>query len=250
VKKLLELKGLSAGYDNEIILKDVNFSVYEKDFIGIIGPNGGGKTTLLKIILGLLKPIKGEITYFREGLDKMSTIGYLPQSFSMDRKFPIAVCDVVLSGLMNRKGMVSKYTKAEKELACELLAETGLEELWKKPLGELSGGQLQRVLLCRAIISSPDLLLLDEPGSYVDNKFEGELYEMLHGLNDRMAIIIVSHDIGIISYYIKTIACVNRNFHYHESNVITEKQLAGYNCPIQLITHGDVPHTVLKKHHN
>lgn len=250
MKKLIELKGLSAGYDDEIILKDVNFSICEKDFIGIIGPNGGGKTTVLKVILGIVKPIKGEIIYFREGLDKMSTIGYLPQSFALDRKFPISVCDVVLSGLMNRRGIVSRYTKAEKKQACDLLAETGLEGFWKKPLGELSGGQLQRVLLCRAIISSPDLLILDEPGTYVDNKFEGELYEMLRVLNEQMAIIMVSHDIGIISSYVKTIACVNRNFHYHESNVITEKQLAAYNCPIQLITHGDVPHTVLKKHQN
>ncbi len=248
MKKLIELKGVSAGYNGEIILKDVHFSIYEKDFIGIIGPNGGGKTTLLKAILGLLKPIKGEIIYFREGLDKMSTIGYLPQSFAMDRKFPISVCDVVLSGLMSRKGVVSKYSRDEKDRAHKLLDETGLEGLWKKPLGELSGGQLQRVLLCRAIISCPDLLILDEPGTYVDNTFEGELYEMLRDLNERMAIIIVSHDIGTISYYIKTIACVNRNFNYHESNVITEKQLAAYNCPIQLITHGDVPHTVLKKH--
>lgn len=248
VKKLIELKELSAGYDDEIILRDVNLSVYEKDFIGIIGPNGGGKTTLIKIILGLLKPIMGEIIYYREGLNRMSTIGYLPQSFEMDRKFPISISDVVLSGLMNRKSLIFKYNKAEKELAYQLLAEMGLEGLWNKPLGELSGGQLQRALLCRALISSPDLLILDEPSTYVDNKFEGDLYEKLRGLNDRMAIIMVSHDIGTISYYIKTIACINRNFHYHDSNVITEKQLAAYDCPIQMITHGDVPHTVLKKH--
>lgn len=248
MKKLIELKEITTGYDDEVILKGVNFTIYEKDFIGIIGPNGGGKTTLIKTMLGLLKPLSGEIKYYREGLDQMSRIGYLPQSFEMDRKFPISVKDVVLSGLMNKKNLVFKYSKAEKELAHQLLAEMGLEGLWNKTLGELSGGQVQRALLCRALISTPDLLILDEPSTYVDNKFEGDLYENLRELNDKMAIIMVSHDIGTISYYIKTIACINRNFHYHESNIITEKQLAAYDCPIQMITHGDVPHTVLKKH--
>jgi zinc transport system ATP-binding protein len=248
VKKLIELKEVTAGYENNIILKGINFTIKENDFIGIIGPNGGGKTTLIKTILGQLKPVNGEIIYFREGPDQISRIGYLPQSFEMDRKFPISVKDVVLSGLMNKKRLVFKYSSAEKEMAYQLLSEMGLDGLWDKTLGELSGGQLQRALLCRALISSPDLLILDEPSTYVDNKFEGDLYENLRELNKRMAIIMVSHDIGTISYYIKTIACVNRNFHYHESNIITEKQLAAYDCPIQIITHGDVPHTVLKKH--
>ncbi|UCG27707.1 MAG: ATP-binding cassette domain-containing protein [Bacteroidales bacterium] len=248
MKKLLELKEVSAGYDEDIVLRNVNLSVEERDFIGIIGPNGGGKTTLLKIILGLLKPVKGETRYFEVGVDKMSTIGYLPQSFELDRKFPISVQEVVLSGLMNQKKLYQRYTRKEKELAYSLLDEMGIRNIWKKPLGELSGGQLQRTLLCRAIISSPSLLILDEPSTYVDNKFEGELFEKLKYLNERMAIIVVSHDIGMISCYIKTIACVNRNFHYHTSNIITEKQLAAYDCPIQMITHGDVPHTVLRKH--
>ena len=248
MKKLIELKEITTGYDDEVILKGVNFTIYDKDFIGIIGPNGGGKTTLIKTILGLLKPLSGEIKYYDEGLDQMNRIGYLPQSFEMDRKFPISVKDVVLSGLMNKKNLVFKYSQTEKELAHQLLSEMGLGELWNKTLGELSGGQVQRALLCRALISAPDLLILDEPSTYVDNKFEGDLYENLRELNDRMAIIMVSHDIGTISYYIKTIACINRNFHYHESNIITEKQLAAYDCPIQMITHGDVPHTVLKKH--
>jgi zinc transport system ATP-binding protein len=117
-------------------------------------------------------------------------------------------------------------------------------------IGELSGGQMQKVLLARAIVASPRLLILDEPNTFVDNKFEGELYEILVQLNKDMGIIIVSHDIGTISTYIKTIACVNRGLHYHKSNQISEEQLASYNCPIKLITHGEVPHTVLKKHNH
>jgi zinc transport system ATP-binding protein len=115
-------------------------------------------------------------------------------------------------------------------------------------IGQLSGGQQQKVLLCRAIIANPELLILDEPNTYVDNKFEGELYEMLKELNERMAIVMVSHDIGTITSYVKSIACVNRSLHHHHSNRITETQLAAYDCPIQLITHGRVPHTVLEKH--
>lgn len=247
-QKLLELHSVSAGYEDDIILRNVDLEVFSDDFIGIIGPNGGGKTTLLKVILGLLKPVSGDIRYFNMDPGKMNTIGYLPQSIEIDGKFPISVLDVVLSGLMNRKGLLYRYSRTEKELAFHLLSEMDIKDLSKKPLGELSGGQIQRTLLCRSIISSPDLLILDEPSTFVDNKFEGDLYEKLRVLNEKMAIVMVSHDVGTISYYIKTIACVNRNFHYHKSNIITEKQLAAYDCPIQIITHGDVPHTVLRKH--
>ena len=124
----------------------------------------------------------------------------------------------------------------------------GFTILKKKTAGELSGGQLQRVFLARAIISDPELLVLDEPNTYVDNQFEKELYDKLQSLNSRMAIILVSHDVGTISWYIKTIACVNGSLHYHPSNIITQKQLDSYNCPIQIIAHGEVPHTVLHKH--
>lgn len=126
----------------------------------------------------------------------------------------------------------------------------GIEHLFRKPVGELSGGQMQRVFLCRAIITSPKLLILDEPNTFVDNQFEADLYETLKILNERMAIMIVSHDVGTISYYVKTIACVNKYLHYHPSNIITEQQLVAYGCPIQIITHGDIPHTVLKKHNH
>jgi zinc transport system ATP-binding protein len=150
--------------------------------------------------------------------------------------------------MMSKNGFLKKYSRRDKELASQMMDKMGIANLKDKTIGELSGGQMQRVFLCRAIISSPKLLILDEPNTFVDNKFEGELYEHLRELNKTMAIILVSHDIGTITTYVKTIACVNREFHYHRSNVITQKQLSAYNCPIQLITHGDMPHTVLKKH--
>ncbi len=249
--KILEIKSLSAGYDDGVVISNVNLTVNSKDFIGVIGPNGGGKTTLLKTILGLLEPMKGKIFFYENGKPvNQILIGYLPQLNQIDRKFPITVIDVVLSGLMSRERLFSRYGREQRERAEIVIEKMGISGLRKKPIGELSGGQLQRVYLSRAIISSPVLLLLDEPSTYVDNKFENDFYEILNDLNMEMAILIVSHDVGTITWFVKTIACVNKTLHYHPSNIITEQQLASYNCPIQIITHGDVPHTVLKKHYH
>jgi zinc transport system ATP-binding protein len=244
--KLLQLTNVSAGYDRDVVLRDVNFEVNDHDFIGIIGPNGGGKTTLIKLILGLLKPLQGTIERF--GNSSGSFTGYLPQQSLIDRKFPITVLDIVLSGLMSEKTGFHRYTRDDKQKAIELLEKMGIGELSSRTSMELSGGQLQRVFISRALISSPRLLILDEPNTYVDNRFESDLYDLLGELNKSMAIMIVSHDVGTISYFVKTIACVNSYLHYHRSNIITEEQLEAYNCPLQIITHGDVPHTVLQKH--
>jgi zinc transport system ATP-binding protein len=245
-KRLVKLESVNAGYGEEPVLIDVDFEIYKQDFIGIIGPNGGGKTTLLKVILGILKPYSGTVEYNLSR--KIKSIGYLPQFNQVDEQFPITVLDVVLSGLMLKNRVITRYTKRDKKKAESMLERMGILDLKNKTIGELSGGQMQRVFLSRAIISKPEMLILDEPNTYVDNKFEGELYEILRELNDEMAILLVTHDLGTITSYVKTIACVNRELHYHRSNVITEKQLSAYNCPIQLITHGEVPHTVLKKH--
>ncbi len=250
MSRIIEIKDLSAGYTGEIILEDINLDVNDLDFIGIIGPNGGGKTTLLKVVLGLIKPYRGSVNFYNgEDLKRSGNmIGYLPQINQIDLRFPISVIDVVMSGLMSREGLFSRYSGKQKELAGELLKKLGIYNLRNKTIGELSGGQLQRVYLCRAIISSPRLLMLDEPNTFVDTKFETDFYEILKELNKEMAIIVVSHDVGTICWYVKTIACVNRHLHYHPSNVITQDQLASYNCPIQIITHGDIPHTVLETH--
>jgi len=140
--------------------------------------------------------------------------------------------------------------KQLKEKVFNLLKEMGIYDVKDKAIGELSGGQMQRVFLCRAVISNPKVLILDEPDTFVDNRFEGELYEKLKQLNESIAIMLVSHDIGTISSYVKTIACVNGNLHYHASNTISQEQLNSYNCPIQIISHGEIPHTVLKHHHH
>ncbi|MGB8491567.1 MAG: ABC transporter ATP-binding protein [Bacteroidales bacterium] len=245
--RLLEMKSVSASYGKGLVLEDVEFSVYENDFVGVIGPNGGGKTTLLRLILGLVKPAGGSIV-FSNVLGNNNKIGYLPQMSTGDISYPLTVRDVILSGLMIRKGLISGMTSADKKKADEIIESLGLNEFRNSSPGEISGGQLQRVLLGRAVIGDPKLLLLDEPGNFVDSNFENDFYEKLKVLNHRMAILMVSHDIGTITAHIKTFACVNGHLHYHPSPEITNEQLLAYNCPIQLITHGDVPHTVLKTH--
>jgi zinc transport system ATP-binding protein len=250
MEPLLDIRNLSVAYGNEVVLENVNLTVSKNDFIGIIGPNGGGKTTFLKSILGLITPVKGEIIFGPELVNGhgYKLIGYLPQVTHIDRKFPITVTDVVLSGLMSKRKMFKRFTPDDITNVKELLFEMGLFKIRKKAIGELSGGQIQRTMLCRALINKPKLLVLDEPGTFVDSKFENELYERLGELNNNMAILLVSHDVGTITSMVKSIACINRSVHYHPTNTITQEQLEAYDCPIQLITHGKVPHTVLGEH--
>lgn len=246
---LISLKDVSVDYDDrQKVLDHVNLDILPNDFIGVIGPNGGGKTTLVKTILKAL-PYSGEVQYSPViGSDGYRAIGYLPQVSDIDKSFPISVCEVVLSGLQARKRLFGRYSAADKAKALQLLDLCGIESIARRPIGELSGGQLQRTLLCRALISDPKVLILDEPANFVDNKFEKELYAILRQLNDRMAIIMVSHDLGTITSHVKSIVCVNRHVHRHNSNVITPEQLHNYDCPIQIVSHGTVPHTVLEEH--
>lgn len=249
MKPIVELHNVSVDYDGYRALESVDLDIFPNDFIGIIGPNGGGKTTLVNAILGNI-PHSGEVylapELFRGG---ERLIGYMPQQSTFDRTFPISVREVVLSGLQSSHGFWGRYTKNDRKLADELLTMAGIMEHADKPIGEISGGQMQRSMLCRAIISSPKLLILDEPTTYVDNKFEKELYTLLQDLSSRMAIIMVSHDLGTITSVVRSIVCVNRHVHRHDSNIITEEQLLNYDCPLQIISHGNVPHTVLKHHH-
>lgn len=251
--KILEIKDLSVGYeDNPYVLKNVSLDVFQNDFLGIIGPNGGGKTTLLKTILGLVKPVSGDISFFRNGVraDKIN-IGYLPQINQIDKKFPISVFDVILSGLTIKKNsLFSPYTKEQKEQVDIIARQMGLDKLVDRPIGALSGGQLQRTLLGRAIIDEPDLLVLDEPNSYVDKRFESNFYKLLEEINKSTAIILVSHDVGTVISLVKNIACVNEGLHYHSgTNISTDWLEKSYNsCPIEIVGHGDFPHRVLEKH--
>lgn len=248
--KLIELENITAGYGNKTVLRNVSLTVWKNDFLGIIGPNGGGKTTLLKVILGLLAPFSGSICFYQGGKRVPSLkIGYLPQLNNIDKKFPISVREVVTSGLAAQKPLFRPFNAAQKERVEEVIRKMGLEELAGRAIGELSGGQLQRVLLGRSIVSRPQVLILDEPNSYVDKRFESRFYKLLEEINRESAIILVSHDIGTVLAMVKNIACVNETLHYHPGVDVSEEWLdEKYACPIELIGHGNLPHRVLKKH--
>lgn len=255
MNRIIDIVNVSAGYDNNPrIIKNISFSVYQKDFLGIIGPNGGGKTTLLRTIMGLIKPTEGKVSFYNSEGDSVSkiNIGYLPQLNKIDRKFPITVHDVILSGL-SMSGKLPSFALSfkYKERVQEVAEQMGVEQLLKRPIGELSGGQLQRVLLGRSIVDNPVLLILDEPISYVDKLFETNFYKILDDINSRMGIVLVSHDIGTILSTVRNVLCVNESAHYHCGTEISQDWLnkAYDSCPFEIVGHGDVPHRVLKRHH-
>ncbi|MGL5014042.1 MAG: metal ABC transporter ATP-binding protein [Bacteroidales bacterium] len=222
--KQIEISNLSAGYDGKIILNDVNLTINKCDFLGIIGPNGGGKTTLLKNILGLNQPISGNIQYYRDGKKVEDiNIGYLPQTNTIDKHFPITVSDVVLSGLKPINSLRASYNNEQRERVNHTLNKIGMYEKRNNPIGELSGGQLQRALLGRAIISNPELLILDEPNSYLDREFETRLYQILQEVNLESTIIMVSHNITTVCSVARSLACVNHKVHYHPSAQISHE---------------------------
>ena len=225
---IVSIKNVTVKYDSYTALESANLDILEDDFIGIIGPNGGGKTTLIKSIIGAVS-YSGEVTLsptlFKDG---KRLIGYLPQQTTFDKQFPISVIEVVLSGLQSQKGFSARYSQKDKEKALQLLDSMGIITIANKQIGEISGGQMQRVLLCRAIISEPKLLILDEPTNFVDKRFESELYDILKELNKKMAIVMVSHDVHNISSAVKSIVCVNRTIHKHNTNTLSSKDLDDY----------------------
>ena len=241
--KLIEIEHLSAGYDDKQVLNDINLTVYQDDYLGIIGPNGGGKTTLMRLILRLMKPTEGNIRYFKKMKDKNGnpildengeakveevkeiSMGYLPQYNSLDKQFPISVYEVVLSGLSKTKSLFSRYTQAQHQQVLNTLERMQLMEFKDRHIAALSGGQLQRVLLARAIVSKPDVVILDEPNTYIDRRFQKQMYEMLEQINKECAIIIVSHDVAEVLNNVKHIACVNHHLHYHNTADMPREKL-------------------------
>lgn len=252
INPIIRLEHICAAYDRKQVLEDVDLTIYDRDFLGVIGPNGGGKTTLMKIILGLLKPESGRISFY-EGGKEVPTIsmGYLPQYSSIDKKFPISVYDVVLSGLNKQKSLFRSFSSEQREQVQRVIVRMGLEGLEKRAIGQLSGGQLQRALLGRAIVSNPSVVILDEPNTYIDKRFEAELYSLLNEINKECAIVLVSHDIGTVLQNVKSIACVSGHLDYHPDTQIPVEWLEKhFGCPIDLIGHGNLPHRVLMCHHH
>ena len=249
-QEVLRLENVSVSYGEHIVLEDINLTVEEHDFLGIIGPNGGGKSTLLKVILGLVKPYRGVVTVLGDAPEKSrSLIGYVPQTSRYDHDFPVSVRDVVMMGRYGRAGLLKHYTAQDHAAVQRVLREVGMLERASTQIGQLSGGQQQRVLIARALAAEPRLLLLDEPTASIDTAMQTELYELLERLKKQMTVIMVSHDIGAVSVFVDKIACLNQRLFFHGSRELSPEILeATYKCPVQLIAHGSVPHRVLSEH--
>jgi len=248
-REMISIRHLWAGYDNEPVLEDITLSVKELDFIGLIGPNGGGKTTLVKVLLGLLSPMRGEVRILDQSVEKgRRCIGYVPQVVQFDYDFPISVWDVARMGRLGKRRLLHRFTAQDDEIVADALRCVDMLDLRDRPIGELSGGQRQRVYIARALAVEPQILLLDEPTASIDPQVSRNIYELLRRLNARVTILMISHDMGAVSSYVKTVGCLNRRLFYHGDRQITPDMLeAAYRCPIDLIAHG-VPHRVFPEH--
>ncbi len=242
--KIIEVSHVSVSYGRVKALEDVSFTIEKGAFLSIIGPNGGGKTTLIKVLLGLIKPREGSLKIHSD-----KPVGYVPQFNSFERRFPITVCRVVLMGSLSGKNpLFHRYGQADKDRAHELMALLGIEALHDRQISQLSGGQMQKVLIARALMTDPDVLILDEPTSSIDAESRTEIYGILNKLKGEKTIILISHDLGSVSSYIDAIACLNVSLEFHEDGKITESSVNHiYGCPVDLIAHG-VPHRVFPEH--
>ena len=246
----LHIEKLYVNYGQTEALSCVCMDVLDKEFLGTIGPNGGGKTTLLKAILGLVPITSGDIRVYGKKLSEQhSPIGYVPQFSMVDRKFPISVREVVMSGMV--KGGLHPffhYSAAQKERALEHLNTVGMEKLAERQISQLSGGEFQRMLIARALAVEPRIILLDEPTASVDPNFKEHFYDLLAKLSKDMTILMVTHDLMAISSNVERVACINRGVVYHGEPKLTEEVVERmYGCPVDLIAHG-VPHRVLGEH--
>lgn len=248
-REVITVRHLYAGYEHEQVLEDVNMTIYAGDFVGLIGPNGGGKTTLLKVLLGLLSPARGTVEIMgRPVRTGRQHIGYVPQIVAFDHEFPISVWDVARMGRLGKRRLLRRYTAEDNAIVANALRQVEMFEMRGRPIGELSGGQRQRVYIARALAAQPDILLLDEPTSSIDPSASTSIYELLRDLNAGVTIVLISHDMNAVSSYVKTIGCLNRRLFYHNEAQLTPEMLElAYQCPIDLIAHG-VPHRVLADH--
>jgi zinc transport system ATP-binding protein len=230
-------RDLCFSYGDEPVLEDVNLILNARDFVCIVGPNGGGKTTLLKLILGLLRPGSGSLQVFGLAPDRARPrVGYMPQYAQLDPQFPVSVMDVVLMGRL-RPG-IAPYGRSDRLVAERALREVGLGDFARRPFSALSGGQRQRVLIARALACEPDLLLLDEPTSNLDLRVQGDFYDLLKDLSMRLTVLLVSHDVGFISNLVRTVVCVNRTVSVHPTSELSGKTITElYGGDVRMIQH-------------
>ena len=244
---VIEVQGVSFSYGAAPVLQDVELQVNGGEFLGIVGPNAGGKSTLLKLILGLLPPQRGRIRVLgRPPRHASHLLGYVSQYPSFPRDFPITVEQVVLLGrLGNPHGrgwlgalLPGRFGRGDHRAAARALAEVEADDLAGRQIGSLSGGQLQRVLLARALVSEPQVLILDEPTANIDQRLEGDIFDLLKRLNRRMAILVVSHDIGFVSAYVSRVACINRTLVCHHTDAIDGQVIQElYGEQVRMVAH-------------
>lgn len=235
---IMKLENVCFAYSGKPVLTDVSFTIHKNDAVCIVGPNGGGKTTLLKIFLGLLKPDSGTIKIFGKSPQKSrSHIGYMPQHLYYDQAFPASVMDVVLMGRIGNK-ILGLYSKRDKAIAMSVLSEMNISDLYKYSFSELSGGQRQRVLIARALACEPELLLLDEPTANVDPAIESQFYEILEELTKKITVMTVSHDLGFVSHSMSRVLCVNQYVKIHPTSDITGEIIRDiYGGDVKMIRH-------------
>ena len=232
---ILQIKNLSFSYDKELVLNNINLNVYKGDFLAIIGPNGGGKSTLLKLILGLLKSNKNTIKLFGKSIkENIQKVGYVPQNTNINTNFPIKVLDVVKMGHISKKRSFFS-SKEEEQCALNSLKQVGMQEYANTKIGSLSGGQRQRVMIARALCANPSLLILDEPTASIDVAGQKQIYKLLEKLNKHISIIVVSHDISVILSYATKVAHINKQLVFHD--ISKKKNIAsdGHFCEVEML---------------
>ncbi len=247
---VVELENVSVYYGNVQALFNISLKITEKDFLGIIGPNGSGKSTLLKLIAGLVKPSSGIVRVLgKPPFHTHGKIGYVPQRFNLNREFPFSVIEAVLTGRLTKHSLfLHRYTEVDFSAVEDIMYKLEIHNLKDRQIGKLSGGQMQRALIARALVMEPEILLLDEPTASLDAGSKSHIYSILKDLNQYMTIIMVSHDMGVISSYVKSLACLNVTMFYHGAPELTDTLLGQvYGCPVELIAHG-VPHRILPQH--
>ncbi len=241
--KVISIENLSVYYDDLMALGNVNLEIESNQFIGVIGPNGGGKTTLVKTLLGLIKPTKGEVK-----LGANQVLGYVPQLTTFDREFPITVREVILMGHLKPKIRFGhRFSNHDKTCAKDVMFKLGIDHLSRRQIGKLSGGQLQKVLIARALMNHPTILVLDEPTAGVDEGSRKEIYEMLSKLSDEMTILMISHDTNDLFNHVDKLVYINKTAHIHEKETLIKPNLSELEdcCPIDWFVEGERIHKEL-----
>ena len=230
--KSIHINNLFFSYKKNDVLEDINLTIESDDFLAIIGPNGGGKSTLLKLILNLLPVKRGNIT------TNFKNIGYVPQNTNLNLDFPITALEVVLMGHIGNEKTFFGYGKEDIHCALNSLKQVGMEKFSDTKIGDLSGGQRQRVFIARALCANPDIILLDEPTANIDVKGQKEVYDLLKVLNKQMTVVVVSHDISVLLNYAKNVAHINKNLVYHKLDHINKEitQDDGHLCEVEILS--------------